>query len=237
MQERLQKYIARCGVTSRRKAEELITSGRVEVNGKKVDRTVVFVDPQKDIVKVDDKLIGPPSKFTYYAVYKPRGYVSTVADPHAKKKVIDLVPDEPRVFPVGRLDRDSEGLMLLTNDGDLALKLTHPRYNHEKEYEVWVKYHRQLNRETVLKMIEEIIAKSPRIENWTTLPEIEIVEVRGNRAQLRFILKEGKKRQIRQMASMVGFDVKELKRTRINKLKLNSLKPGEFRRVKLEEIM
>ena len=133
-QERLQKYLARCGVASRRASEQIITSGRVRVNGQPADQLGTSVDPDRDRVEVDGRAVRPPATLSYVLLHKPIGVVSTASDPRGRRTVLDLVPGDARLFSVGRLDYDSEGLILLTDDGDLAMQLTHPRHSVEKEY-------------------------------------------------------------------------------------------------------
>jgi len=137
MEERLQKILARAGYGSRRTCEELITSGRVKVNGQ-VAKLGEKADPEKDQITVDNQIVSIEQEYVYIALYKPRGVLSTTQSSDQRKTVLDLVDTNQRVFPVGRLDFDSEGLMLLTNDGELANRVTHPRYAHEKEYRVLV---------------------------------------------------------------------------------------------------
>src|SRR5690606_19177148 len=137
---RLSTYLSQAGVVARRAAERHITEGRVTVNGRKVTTLPAFVDPGHDTVAVDGVVIGSNEAPITYALYKPRGVVSTMHDDQGRKHLADLVPATPRVFPIGRLDQASEGLILLTNDGELALRLAHPRYEHAKRYRVWTSY-------------------------------------------------------------------------------------------------
>lgn len=242
MSERLHKYIARCGVASRRKAEELIARGVIKVNGEKVTQQGILINPETDVVEVDGKRITPYKSLVYYALNKPRGYISTCDDDHAKNKITDLVPPYPRVFPVGRLDKDSEGLIILTNDGELSMKLTHPRFDHEKEYLVHVKIKSPsglLSNEALMEKLKNL-EKGVKIEGKVTRPaKIIVEEVNAAKRQIifRIILQEGRKRQIRRMCDSLGFTVKSLKRIRIGKLELGNLKPGEYRIVGREEII
>lgn len=237
MKERLHKYIARCGVTSRRKAEKLIAGGRVKVDGSVVTDMGIMIDPDVNRVEVDGKIILPSHGYTYYAVYKPVEYISTVEDPHAKKKVIDLVPSSIRVFPVGRLDKNSEGLMILTDDGELTNLLTHPRHNHEKEYRVFTSVNRPISRDEVIRMLG-IFRKGIMLEDGKTRPAISFLEeLKNNMIIFRLILREGKKRQIRRMCEKIGLKVERLIRIRIGRLVLGDLRPGEYRIVAKESIV
>ena len=237
MKERLQKYISRCGIAARRKAEDMIAQGLVKVNGRVVEDTVVVIDSDKDVVEIQGVKITPPQEFTIYALNKPAGYVSTLEDMNASLKVTDLVPSEPRVFPVGRLDKDSEGLILLTNNGDLAHTLTHPSFSHEKEYLVEVETMELMSKEEVLQKIKKLEMGIEINGSMTKPARIKLNSIDGNCLKLNFILQEGKKRQIRRMCVAVGFRVKRLIRTRIGKLKLKGIKSGKHRLVSIEEIL
>ena len=215
---RLQKYIADCGIASRRKAEGLIATGKVSVNGKVVTELGTKIDPAQDKVSVNGEIIQPRAEKIYIKLYKPRGIVSACSD-KKEKTVLDLVKDiSERLYPIGRLDKDSEGLILLTNDGELANRLMHPRYEHEKEYEVTVQFpifYRQMER----------LAEGVVIEGEETLPT-KVKQV-GSR-KFHIILKEGKNRQIRKMVKEVGNQVVRLKRVRIGHVTLGQLKPGKY---------
>jgi 23S rRNA pseudouridine2605 synthase len=223
MEERLQKILARAGYGSRRSCEELIAAGRVRVNDQAVglgDKA----DATKDKITVDGRPVRKAEALVYVALYKPRGVISTVTDPDLRPAVRDLVPLPGTLYPVGRLDFDSEGLVLMTNDGDLANKLTHPRYEHEKEYRVLVAQHpdpEQLNlwrRGVVLE------------DGFRTAPAgVYVVSKHGKGAWLNVILKEGHKRQIREMGIQTGLPVVRIVRVRIGELQLGNLKPREWR--------
>ncbi|MCD4785252.1 MAG: rRNA pseudouridine synthase [Candidatus Eremiobacteraeota bacterium] len=237
MKERLHKYIARCGVASRRRAEKLIAGGEVKVNGSRVSGMGITIDPDIDRVEVNGKIILPSQGHTYYAVYKPIEYISTVEDPHAKKKVIDLVPSSPRVFPVGRLDKDSEGLMILTDDGELANLLTHPRHDHEKEYLIFASANRPISRDEVIRKLD-FFKKGTMLDDKETRPAIFFLEeLKDNMIEFRLILKEGKKRQIRRMCEKIGLKVERLIRIRIGKLVLGNLQPGKYRTINKENVL
>lgn len=237
MKERIQKYLSRCGIASRRKAEEMILGGMIRVNGKQVKELGVKIEPGVDVVEVSGGKVSAPTQFTYYALNKPKGYTSTLKDPNAEKKVTDLVPPKPRVYPVGRLDRDSEGLIILTDDGDLANSLTHPGFSHEKEYRVDAEAPDFMKGEETrrkLKMFEQGI----RLEDGKTRPaEVHIEKIRGREVRFRIILKEGKKRQIRRMCDAIGIKVKKLLRIRIGSLRLGTLAPGTFKEIKKSDVI
>jgi 23S rRNA pseudouridine2605 synthase len=230
MEERLQKILARAGYGSRRSCEELISAGRVRVNGQPVglgDKA----DASKDKITLDGRPVNAAEELIYVALYKPRGVISTVTDPELRPAVRDLVPLPGNLYPVGRLDFDSEGLILMTNDGDLANKLTHPRYEHEKEYRVLVARHpdqEQLNTWRRGMVLED---------GFHTGPADVYVEAKyGKGAWLNVILKEGHKRQIREMGIQTGLPVVRIVRVRIGELRLGGLKPRGWRRLTQEEV-
>jgi len=230
MEERLQKILARAGYGSRRSCEELISAGRVRVNGESVglgDKA----DAAKDKITVDGRAVKEAEKMVYVALYKPRGVISTVSDPDLRPAVRDLVPVEGTLYPVGRLDFDSEGLVLMTNDGDLANKLTHPRYEHEKEYRVLVAKHpdvAQLNLWRRGVVLEDGFRTGPA--------NVYVVSKQGKGAWLDVTLKEGHKRQIREMGIQTGLPVVRIVRVRIGELQLGSLKPKEWRFLTIQEV-
>jgi len=227
--ERLQKILAQAGIASRRKAEELITQGLVRVNGKIVTTLGTKVDIDKDNIEYNGRLVQLAEP-VIYAFYKPAGVTSTMSDPHAKKTIADYFRGK-RVYPVGRLDKYSEGLMLVTNDGDLALELTHPRYSHEKEYEVVV---RGRSADNIKKFEQRFV-----LEGYRTQPMrlIGKEQLKKDQWLIKLVLKEGRKRQIRKIAEKLGYQVIDLKRVRMGKLKLGNLTPGEWREVKRQDII
>lgn len=228
--ERIQKIMAANGIGSRRACEELIRQGRVTVNGKTA-QLGDKADPHKDTIIFDGRTISGSEQLVYFAVYKPRGILSSAQAEHGRKSVVDLVPVEQRLYPVGRLDIESEGLMLLTNDGDLANRLTHPRYGHTKEYRVLVARHPDQEQ---LKTWERGVVLE---DGYRTQPvEIRIEKLHGKGAWLRVNMTEGRKRQIRETAAQLGLPVVKLIRIGISTLKLGSLKSGQFRELSKEEI-
>lgn len=230
MEERIQKILARAGYGSRRACEQFILAGRIKVNG----RTAQLgekADPSRDRIQVDGQTLAAPEALVYIALYKPRGVLTSAEAPDPRPTVLDLVDVPARVYPVGRLDVDSEGLVLLTNDGELANRLTHPRYGHEKEYKV-------------------LVARRPddeQLETWrrgavledghkTAPASVRVDAPFGKGAWLRVILREGRKRQIREVGSKLGLPVAKIIRVRIGSLQLGGLKPREWRYLSEAEI-
>jgi 23S rRNA pseudouridine2605 synthase len=230
MEERLQKILARAGYGSRRSCEELISAGRVRVNGQAAglgDKA----DAGKDKISVDGRPVKQAETLVYVALYKPRGVISTVSDPDLRPAVRDLVPVEGTLYPVGRLDFDSEGLVLMTNDGDLTNKLTHPRYEHEKEYRVLVA--KQPDPEQLNLWRRGVVLE----DGFRTGPAgVYVVSKNGKGAWLNVTLKEGHKRQIREMGLQTGLPVVRIVRVRIGGLRLGSLKPKEWRYLTTQEV-
>jgi 23S rRNA pseudouridine2605 synthase len=234
--ERLHKALAQAGVSSRRKAEELILAGRVQVNGRVVAKLGLKINPQRDIVEVDKKRIRLESK-TYLVLNKPRGYISDRDETGENRTALDLVPGHERLFAAGRLDMDSEGLLLLTNDGDLTYRLTHPRYEHRKEYLALV------SGSPDGPALEKLTRGIWYQKEWLSADRAERAgrrqlfgEAGRDQTWLRLTLHEGKKRQIRHMCGAVGHPVLRLVRTRIGPIALDGLKPGQWRRLEEREI-
>lgn len=223
--------MARLGIASRRASEEIIASGRVKVNGKTVTAPGTTVDPSRDRVEIDGRLLGQPEKHVYILINKPRGYLSTAKDPRGRKIVTELLDGvKERVFPVGRLDYDSEGLLLLTNDGDLTYRLTHPSHRVPKTYRVRVKG-------TPAPHDLEKLAGGIMLEDGMTAPaEIILIEEREGNALLDITLHEGRNRQIRRMFEKIGSQVIRLKRVKIGSLSLGDLKPGQHRNLHEAEV-
>ncbi len=222
---RLQKFLAAAGVCSRRRGEELIRAGRVQVNGRVVAALGARVDPLQDQVAVDGRPVASEQRALYIALNKPRGYVTSCR--HAGKKIVlELVKVPERIYPVGRLDKDSTGLLLLTNDGRLHLRLSHPSFDHEKEYEVVVE--RPIPDGALRRMAEGM-----PILNTRTRPA---VVTRVGERRFRIVLKEGRNRQIRRMVRRLGNEVVELKRTRVASVRLGRLAEGAWRYLDEEEV-
>ncbi|HEX7039127.1 MAG TPA: pseudouridine synthase [Trueperaceae bacterium] len=221
--QRLQRLMARAGVASRRKAEELIAAGRVTVNGRVA--SLGDVATEGDDVRVDGRPLPPPARAVTYLLNKPRGYVTTASDEHGRPTVMELVPAVPGLHPVGRLDLDSEGLLLLTTVGELTLRLTHPRFRHEKEYRVWT---------DPPHVSEDALA---RLRAGVALEDGPAVAVRAERAPAGavVVLREGRKRQVRRMFASVGHEVVRLVRTRVAHLELGDVPPGGYRELTPEE--
>jgi 23S rRNA pseudouridine2605 synthase len=222
---RLQKWLARCGYGSRRACEQLIQQGRVAVNGAPA-ALGAKVDPMRDAITVDGAPVqAPPRAPVYLMLHKPRGYVTTRKDPHAPRTVMELLKDAPApVFPVGRLDADSEGLLLFTNDGAFANRLMHPRYKLPKTYRVWMAGHpsnRALQRLREGVLLEDGITAPAQVKRIRTEPDHTVLEI---------VLHEGRKRQIRRMCQAVGHPVQRLVRIAIGNLRLpRDLAPGQWR--------
>ena len=227
---RLQKYIAMCGVASRRKAEELIEKGVVKVNGEKITELGTKVEIGADTVMVNGNVIKTEQKKYYIMLNKPTGYVSTVHDQFERPSVLDLVELKTRLFPVGRLDYDTSGLLLLTNDGDFTYKVTHPKFHMDKTYIAVVKGGitiAGLNR----------LRRGVKIEDYTTSPaEVEIIEAKDGYTQIKITIHEGKNRQVRKMFEAVGCKVVELERISIGDVILGNLPLGRWRHLTSHEI-
>ncbi len=230
MEERLQKILAHAGFGSRRACEEYIKSGRVRVNGK-VAELGQKADPAKDKITMDGKEVSAPKDFVYIMLYKPRGVISAVTSPDPRPTVRDLVPIERRIYPVGRLDIESEGLILMTDDGELANKLTHPRYGHEKVYKVVVARHP--DHEQLAAWRRGIVLE----DGYRTAPVKVFVEgTQGKGARLKIIMQEGRKRQIRETGSLLGLPVVSILRIQQGTLRLGNLKPKEWRYLTDDEV-
>ncbi|HSE42178.1 MAG TPA: pseudouridine synthase [Acidobacteriota bacterium] len=230
MQVRLQKILSQAGVTSRRKAEEFIRQGRVRVNGKVIYELGTKADPDRDEIHFDGKKIEPKQPRISVLLNKPDGYITSLRDPEGRPTVAKLVDNLPvRLYPVGRLDYHTEGLLILTNDGELAQQIEHPSHQIEKVYLAKVK---GIPHPNELKRLREGIV----IEGRKTLPAtIKIVETRKN-AWIEVVIREGRQNQIRKMFDVIGHPVLKLKRIAIGSLRDDNLKPGEYRMLKSSEI-
>ena len=237
MRERLQKILSAAGVASRRTAETLIAQGRVTVNGDTTTSPGTKADPETDDIRVDGRRVRAQGRRRYLLLYKPRGYITTRSDPQHRPTVIDLLATggvREYVYPVGRLDYDSEGLLLLTNDGELAARLTHPRHEVEREYEVRV---RGVPDERALARLSAGIS----IEGRRTKPAEVVLQkvIEGEhsaQALLAFVIREGRNRQVRQMCEAVGHPVMRLRRVRIGPITDPHIRPGEFRDLTGQEV-
>ncbi len=236
MEERLHKVLAQAGVTSRRHAEEMILAGRVFVNGEVVEALGAKVDPAQDKILADNQPVRVEHKI-YLALNKPRGYISDRDETGEHKTALDLVPQGERLFAAGRLDLDSEGLLLLTNDGDLALRLTHPRYEHQKEYLALVVG--KPDGAALNRLVRGVNYQGERYKADKVTPAARkqpFGEAGRDQTWLRIILHEGKKRQIRHMCAAIGHPVLRLIRTGIGPVELDGLKPGQARPLTTHEI-
>ncbi|HVB10333.1 MAG TPA: pseudouridine synthase [Bacillota bacterium] len=225
--ERLQKYLARSGVASRRRSEEIVRAGRVMVNGEQVLDPARPVEAGRDRIEVDGSAVAPPAETVVIALYKPRGHVTTASDPQGRPTVLDLAPaGYGRLHPVGRLDADSEGLLLLTNDGDLTFALTHPRHEVEKRYDVWC------SPPPGPEAIDRLRA-GVRLSDGLARPAA--VEA-GEGPWLRITLREGRNREVRRLCAAVGLDVRRLRRVAVGPLGLGDLTPGGWRQLQPDEV-
>jgi 23S rRNA pseudouridine2605 synthase len=230
VEERLQKIMAQAGLGSRRACEEWIAAGRVTVNGQ-VAVLGSKADPAVDRILVDGQPLKTPEALVYIAIYKPRGVLSTVSDPDPRPTVRELVEMPGQFYPVGRLDVDSEGLVLLTNDGDLANRLTHPRYGHEKEYRVLVA--RRPDAEQLAAWRRGVVLA----DGYKTVPaEVHLAEPSGKGMWLRIVLREGRKRQLRETGSLLGLPVVKIIRVRMGTLFLGNLKARQWRLLTAQEV-
>ena len=217
-------------MASRRASEWIIAAGRVSVNGVVASEPGTTVDPDRDRIDVDGWTVRPPARHSHIVLYKPIGVVSTASDPRGRRTVVDLVPDVARLYPVGRLDYESEGLIILTDDGDLALHLTHPRHTVEREYRALV---RGDPSETVLARL----SRGVELDGSLTAPAtFERVGEHPDGVWVRGVLREGRNRQIRRMFESVGLDVVRLVRVRVGSLLLGDLAPGAWRELSAAEV-
>ncbi|MDU2197525.1 MAG: pseudouridine synthase [Peptostreptococcaceae bacterium] len=230
---RINKYIASCGVASRRKAEEIILDRRVKVNGEIVSELSFNIDENKDIVEIDGKVISLSENHVYIVLNKPEGYITTVKDQFDRPSVLDLVTDiKERVYPIGRLDYETSGLLILTNDGDLTYKLTHPKHEVDKTYVALVKGQPTYEE---LKNFRDGL----EIEDYKTAPaKIRVVDVNEekNYSKCEIKIHEGRNRQVRKMCKAINHPVLRLRRIAMGEIRLKGLKVGEYRHLTKEEI-
>jgi pseudouridine synthase len=231
VEERLQKALARAGVASRRHSEELIQAGRVSVNGQVVTTLGSRIDPESDTISVDGRDIALEPAKRHYMLHKPNGAITSVGDPFGRRTVLDLLDvDLEGLFPVGRLDQDTEGLLLITNDGDLAYRLTHPRFVVPKTYLAEV-------RGTPDEETLHHLRRGVRLEDGITGPaEVSLADVKRDRAQVRITITEGRKREVRRMLQKVGHPVIRLQRVAFGPLKLGALPLGQYRPLTEDEV-
>ena len=232
MEERLQKYMAACGIASRRKCEELILAGKVKVNGAVIDELGCKVNPLKDIVEYNGQVIVKEERKVYILLNKPEDVITSVKDEKGRKTVIDIVKTEERIFPIGRLDYDSSGLIILTNDGDLYNKVIHPRVELDKKYVAVVKGEVSLDD-------KDKFENGIDIGGYVTAPaKLRMLDYsyRKDLSTIEVCIHEGKNRQIRKMCSSLNHEVISLKRVSIGNIRLGQLKKGEYRYLNSEEI-
>lgn len=222
--------MAHAGVASRRKSEKLIQQGRVTVNGKVVTQLGTKVNPARDDIRVDGRRIRARDSHVYIKLNKPQGVISVMEDARGRRALGDLVHVSERIYPVGRLDVSSEGLILLTNDGELTNFLTHPRYEHEKEYHVLV--NGDPSEETLAAWRRGVV-----LNGRPTAPaEVEVARKQRDATLLQIVMHEGRKRQIRRVGSLLGHPVRALKRVRLGPLQLGSLRKGQWRHLTEREV-
>jgi 23S rRNA pseudouridine2605 synthase len=227
--ERLQRALARAGYGSRRASEELIAGGRVTVNGRTA-RLGDRIDAERDEVHVDGRRVSVDPGLRYLALHKPRGVTTTMRDPHAERDLRRYLPPGPRVFAVGRLDRETEGLLLLTNDGELANRLAHPRHGVEKEYLA------EVDGTVTERHIARLRQGVPLEDGVARAVGARRVGRSGGRSAIRLVMTEGRKREVRRMLDAIGLPVRRLVRTRIGPIRLARLRPGEVRDLTAEEV-
>src|SRR5918994_4537259 len=238
MQARLQKILSTAGVASRRAAETMIVDGRVSVNGRTVRELGTKADPDSDDIRVDGRRIRSTGKRRYILLYKPRGYITTRSDPQRRPSGIDLLAKggvRAYVYPVGRLDYDSEGLLLLTSDGELAARLTHPRHGVAREYQVRVRG--VPDRHALERLARGIVLDSRRTAPAGVALRKVLESEDGPQALLSFVIHEGRNRQVRNMCDAIGHPVVRLKRVRIGPITDDRIRPGEFRDLTEREVV
>lgn len=232
MEERLQKYLANCGIASRRKCEEHILQGKVEVNGEIVKELGTKINPEKDVIKFENKIVKEIKKEIYILLNKPIGYVTTSDDQFGRDTVLDLVKVKERIVPVGRLDMYTSGALILSNDGDFVYKVTHPKHEIEKTYTVTIKGIVQ-NDEV------EQLRKGVKIEDYTTKPaKVKILktDLEKDISRLEITIHEGKNRQVRKMCQAVGRKVLALHRSKIGNIGVKDLELGKWRYLNSKEV-
>ncbi len=228
---RINKYLAACNVASRRKSEEIILAGKVKVNGVIVKDLAYQIDETKDIVLLNNKRLCLDEDMVYYVLNKPKDVISAVTSRHNETTVVDLISEEKsRIFPVGRLDKDTEGLIILTNDGDLAYRLTHPKFERSKTYEALLRG--RLDSQTILKLSNGIMIEGKK----TAKASVHLLKMIKGNSLIQITLKEGRNRQIRKMGRSIGHPVISLRRVEEDGIKLGNLPVGEYRKLTNKEI-
>ncbi|MGH3411700.1 MAG: pseudouridine synthase [Marmoricola sp.] len=228
---RLQKLLARSGVASRRRCEELMLAGKVEVDGAVVTRLGTRVDPHTAVIRVEGRRLPPPSDHVYLVLNKPRGVVSTMSDPHGRRCVADLVADRPeRLFHVGRLDTDTEGLLLLTNDGDFAQRMAHPSYEVDKTYVAEVEG--EVSRQTLRRLRGTVTLEDGPVP----VSSVRVVSRHGGRSIVELVIHEGRNRVVRRLLAEVGHPVRRLSRTRVGPVAVGGLATGRVRELEPAEL-
>lgn len=227
---RLNKFLSNSGVASRRKCDELIKEGKVFVNGKQVRELGIVVNEKKDKVTVEGKVISLPSSFVYIKLNKPKGYACSASDEKGRKTIYDLIDCDERLFSIGRLDYDTEGLIILTNDGDFANKVAHPKYNIEKEYRVTI--------EGDIKESELAVMRKGVVIDGERMPSarVEKLSQDDKYTKLSVVIDEGQNRQVRRMFEAIGKSIRLLKRVRIGQVRLGGLSRGDYKDLTEEEL-
>ena len=227
---RLNKFLSMCGIASRRKADELIEDGKVLVNGKVASELGTIVDEKKDIVEYNGKRISIESEFVYFKLNKPKGYISSNADEKGRKTIFDLLPKDKKLFSIGRLDYNTEGLILITNDGNFAEALAHPRYEIEKEYIVTI--------EGKILESELAVLRNGVVENGKRMPKakVEAIKFEGKITKISVIINEGQNHQVRRMFDAIGKTIVLLKRVRVGDFVLGGLQRGKFKELSKAEM-
>lgn len=229
-QMRLNKFLSNSGVASRRKCDDIILEGKVQVNGKVVRELGTIINEKKDKIMVEGKAIKLPSSFVYIKLNKPKGYACTANDEKGRKTIYDLIDTQERLFSIGRLDYDTEGLIILTNDGDFANKVAHPRYEMEKEYRVTA--------EGKIKESELAVMRKGVVVDGERMPsaKVEWLSFENGFTKLSVVINEGQNRQVRRMFEAIGHAIKLLKRVRIGTVKLGGLSRGEYKDLTQDEL-
>lgn len=227
---RLNKFLARCGVTSRRKADDLIAIGRVAVNGEPVTEMGVRINPDSDTVSVDGAVVSLPESYVYYLLHKPQDVVTTVSDPHGRKTVVDLIPTDRRIYPVGRLDYDTTGVLLLTDDGEFAQQMTHPSYEIDRTYEVTYQGHLPSDAKTRVRKGLDIGDDQP------VQGELSLLWEKEHHGAAHLTLHTGKYHEVKRIFTALDCEVQRLHRIKFGEFSCGELAPGEYRQLSQDEV-